>query len=94
MIIEVYGKQECTLCGSTRRKIEHFLSKWAFGRQVQLVFLDMDTEHGAAEADFFEVFEVPTVLLKERESDAEVLARWDQKPPPSDELKTHLRASA
>jgi len=94
MIIEIYGKQGCDLCKSTKRKIEHLLSKWSLGPKVQLVFQDTDTEHGAAEADFFDVFEVPTVLLKRQVGDAEVLARWDRKPPPSNELKTYLRGSA
>jgi len=94
MIIEIYGKQGCNLCKSTKRKIEHLLSKWSLGPKVQLVFRDTDTEYGAAEADFFDVFEIPTILLKRQAEDAEVIARWDRKPPPSEELEACLRGSA
>ncbi len=90
MIIEIYGKQECKLCESAKKKVTHFLSKWEMKEQVDLVFQDMETEHGAAEGDFFDVFEIPSVLLKE---DADrVVARWDGQAPPSSELRRRLSA--
>ena len=49
--------------------------------------MDMESEFGAAEADFFDVFGIPTVLLFENKSNkSEVVARWDGKAPPSEEL--------
>jgi hypothetical protein len=90
MIIEIYGKQECKLCKSAKKKVTHFLSKWEMQEQVDLVFQDMETEDGAAEGDFFDVFEIPSVLLKE---DADrVVARWDGQAPPSNELRRRLSA--
>jgi len=41
-------------------------------------------EHAAAESDFFDVFEIPSVLVLE--GDSEVLARWDGSAPRSEEL--------
>lgn len=90
MIIEIYGKQECKLCESAKKKVTHFLSKWEMQEQVDLVFQDMETEDGAAEGDFFDIFEIPSVLLKE---DADrVVARWDGQAPPSNELRRRLSA--
>ena len=90
MIIEIYGKQDCKLCESAKKKISHFLSRWNMAQEVNVVFQDMDTEHGAAEGDFFDVFEIPSVLLK-RDADV-VIDRWEGKPPQSDELRRHLSA--
>jgi hypothetical protein len=91
MIIEIYGKQECKLCESSKRKVAHFLKKWDMSEDVQVVFQDMDTVDGAAEGDFFDVFEVPSVLLKEGRD--EVVARWHGAgAPPEDELQSRLCA--
>lgn len=90
MIIEIYGKQDCKLCESAKQKVQRFLRKWQLSDSVGVVFRDVGTEDGAAEGDFFDVFEVPSILLKgDRDS---VIARWDGQAPPSDEL--HRRLSA
>ena len=85
MRIEVYGKQDCRLCESAKKKIEHFLGRWDVKDSVELAFMDIETESGAAEADFFDVFEIPTVLVLK--NNGELLARWDGKAPPSRELQ-------
>jgi hypothetical protein len=90
MIIEIYGKQGCALCESAKKKIAHFLKQWDQAGKVQVVFHDMETIEGAAEGDFFDVFDIPSVLLKDQ--DNEVLARWDGQAPPSDELQKRLSA--
>jgi len=89
MRIEVYGKQGCKLCKSAMKKIEHFLEKWDAGKEHEVVFMDMESEFGAAESDFFDVFEIPTVLI--RRDEFEVLARWDGEAPPSEQLQKHIR---
>jgi hypothetical protein len=89
MNIEIYGKQDCGLCHSAQKKIGHMLSKWAMTDRVPVVFRDMGTVEGAAEGDFHDVFEIPSVLLKDGET---VVARWDGKPPPSDQLRARLDA--
>jgi hypothetical protein len=50
----------------------------------------METVDGAAEGDFYDVFEIPSVLLKGEED--RVVARWDGTPPPSGELEQRLCA--
>lgn len=90
MIIEIYGKQGCSLCQSAKKKIGLLLAKWETKDAVEVVFQDMETEDGAAEGDFFDVFDIPSVLLK---PDADsVLARWDGHAPPSKELQQRLCA--
>ena len=88
MIIEIYGKQDCKLCESAKKKVAHFLNKWELNGSVRVVFQDMETPRGAAEGDFFDVFEVPSVLLKP--DDDSVTARWDGRAPPSNELQERL----
>ena len=91
MRIEVYGRQGCKLCESAKKKIEHFLEKWGVGKEHEIIFVDMESEFGAAEGDFYDVFHVPTVLLKKGES--EIVARWDGEAPPSEQLEKHIRRS-
>ncbi len=90
MIIEIYGKQDCKLCESAKKKVAHFLKKWELSESVRVVFQDMETEEGAAEGDFFDVFDIPSVLLKQDRN--AVVARWDGAPPPSEELQRRLSA--
>jgi len=89
MIIELYGKQDCGLCKSARKKIDRLLARWQIERKVRVVMLDVDTPDGAAESDFHDVFDIPSVLLKH---DGELVARWDGAAPNSNEL--HQRLSA
>ncbi len=90
MIIEIYGKQDCSLCESAKKKVGLLLRRWQMEEAVEVVFQDVETENGAAEGDFFDVFEIPTVLLKEDVD--EVLARWDGQAPARDELQQRLCA--
>ena len=45
----------------------------------------METEEGAAEGDFYDVFDIPTVLLFR--DDSQLLGRWEGKPPATQELQ-------
>ncbi|MCD6417064.1 MAG: hypothetical protein J7M08_10290 [Planctomycetes bacterium] len=92
MIIEIYVKEGCKLCASAKRKIAHLLNKWQLSDEPKVVLQDTGTPDGAAESDFFDVFRIPTVLLKPEDDPDHVLARWDGKPPPSDELRRRLCA--
>ncbi|MHC4789698.1 MAG: hypothetical protein ACYS8K_10925 [Planctomycetota bacterium] len=90
MILEIFGKQDCQLCESAKRKVDHCLTKWQMKDAVRVVFQDIETEGGAAEGDFFDVFQIPSVLLK-RDGDS-VMARWDGQAPRSEELRRRLSA--
>ena len=90
MIIEIYGMQDCELCESAKKKVAHFLNKWQLNDSVKILFQDVGTVDGAAEGDFFDVFQVPAVLLKRNRD--EVVARGDGQAPPSEELRRRLSA--
>ena len=94
MIIEVYGKQGCGLCKSAKKKLSVMLDRWSVDdEQIEMRFMDMEEDEiAAAEADLFDVFEIPTVLVKRNRDD--VVARWDGQAPPSNELKDILDAPA
>jgi len=85
MRIEIYGKQGCELCKSAQKKVAHFLQQWQAASEVSMVFMDVETEQGAAESDYFDVFQIPTVLVLK--DDGHLAARWDGEAPPSQELK-------
>jgi thiol-disulfide isomerase/thioredoxin len=87
MYIEVYGKKECGLCDSAKKKINRLLHKWEMNEEVELVFRDMETVEGAAEGDFYDVFDIPTVLVKDGD---DVVARWDDHRFSSQDLRTAL----
>lgn len=89
MEIHIYGKEGCKLCKSATKKLQVLLNRWDMESEHEIIFMDMETEYGAAEGDFFDVFDIPTVLVMEGEST--VRARWDAQPsPPGDELYTVL----
>jgi hypothetical protein len=91
VIIEIYGKENCKLCETAKKKVAHYLAKWDMSEHVEVVFQNMDTVDGAAEGDYFDVFEVPSVLLKEGRN--EVVARWEgATAPDSKELQSRLCA--
>ena len=91
MKIEVFGKEGCALCQSTKRKLQHFIEKWGMAGSVEMTFVNLETEDGMAEAAFRDVTEVPTTLV----SDASVvLARWEHEIPPSDDVKKVLEVTA
>ena len=90
MRLEVYGKQGCNLCKSAYKKLTLFIEKHNVSGGIEVSFMDVETEYGGAEGDFFDVFDIPTVLLLK--DDSEVLARWEGKPPHTQELVSLLCA--
>ncbi len=89
MTIHIYGKDGCKLCKSAKKKVHHFLERWGVEEDVDVTFLDMANDyHAAAEGDFFDVFEIPTVMVMSDESS--IVARWDGEAPPSDELESAI----
>ena len=87
MKIEVFGKQGCAVCQSTKNKLSHFLEKWGCAGNVPLDFVDMETVDGLAESAFRDVIEIPTTIVSD---DGAALARWDGTIPPSEDLKKAL----
>ena len=89
--IFVFGKQNCPKCASTKRKLDHFLSKWKLDKDVPVVFQDMGTREGLAESCFRDVWEIPTTIVEDDKS-SECLARWSGEIPHSQQLREQLNA--
>ena len=68
MKIEVFGKQGCALCQTTKRKLAHFIEKWGRSDKVEMAFVDMETVEGLAEGAFRDVSDVPTTIISDNGS--------------------------
>lgn len=87
MQVEIFGKQDCAKCESTKHKLEHFMAKLGVNGKIGFTFHDMDTVDGLTEGAFRDVFDVPTTIIQR---DGEDVARWAGIIPPTIELKQHL----
>jgi len=87
MKIEVFGKEGCALCRTTKRKLAHFLEKWGLAQTVELSFVNLETEDGLAEAAFRDVSDVPTTIVSDNGT---TFARWRQAVPSSDDVRKVL----
>jgi len=91
MEVQIFGKQNCGKCESTKHKVEHFIQKLGVAERVSTTFFDMDTVDGMAEGAFLDVHDVPTTIIRQGDAD---LARWDGVIPGSIELKQHFTGIA
>ena len=91
MELKVFGRPACQVCKQAMEKINYFLEKWEYRGKVPLNYFDMDTVDGLAEGAYYEVSDIPTVVLINQE---EELDRWVKRPPLSKELKPHLDQTA
>ena len=89
MKIEIFGKQDCARCETTKKKVTHYLQKWNMTDSVELAWIDLDTVDGRAEGAFQDVMNTPTVILK---NDDDELHRWDGVVPDSNEMRSLLEA--
>ncbi len=87
MQVLVFGRPTCQVCKQAIEKIGYFLDKWEYTKQVPISYFDMDTVDGLAEGAFYEVSDIPTVVLQYKKQE---LDRWVKRPPLSKELKPHL----
>ena len=87
MQVNVFGKNDCAKCETTKHKVSHFLAKCGVAHAVELNFVDMDSIDGMAEGAFQDVHEVPTTII---EADGQAVARWDGAIPDSKALKAHF----
>ena len=87
MQIMVFGRPGCSVCKQAVEKIDYFLNKWEYKKQVPVYYFDMETVDGLAEGAYHEVYEIPTVVLLAANEEQE---RWLKRPPLSKELKPHL----
>jgi len=87
MLIEVFGKENCARCETTKHKVQHFITKLGLDGRVQLQFHDMDTVDGMTEGAFRDVFDIPTTIIQR---DGEDLVRWTGEIPSTAAIKEYL----
>ena len=88
MTFEVYGKNGCAKCKSTRSKLGHLIAKADRDDEVEIAYHDMDSVEGMAEGAFNDVTDIPTTILKD--ASGQPVARWEGWLPPSGEVKAYL----
>ena len=76
-----FGRKTCDVCFKAKGKIEYFIKRWNVG--APLVYYDVDQPEGMAEGAWYDVADIPTIVLEEGES---ILGRWKEKPPRLHEL--------
>jgi len=87
MEIQLFGKQKCGKCESTKHKVEHLLGKHGLENRIRFTFFDMDTVDGLAEGAYRDVHQVPTTII---EDDGRDLIRWEGIIPDSVDIKQFL----
>lgn len=87
MQVQVFGKQDCAKCETTKHKFQHFITKLGLSGKVAFQFFDMDTVDGLTEGAYRDVFDVPTTII---ERDGEDVVRWEGIIPPTTDIKQHL----
>ena len=81
MKFKIYGRKSCPKCQSIRRKVSHLLKR--IGVQAAVVYIDMDTVDGMAEAMWDDAYNPPTTIF---ELNGAEIARWGGRIPKSDEM--------
>jgi hypothetical protein len=87
MEIQVFGKQNCGKCDSTKHKVAHLLGKHGLQERIPFKFFDLDTVDGLAEGAYRDVHAVPTTII---EDDGRDLVRWEGVIPDSVDIKQYL----
>uniref|UniRef100_A0A7C6EGT0 Thioredoxin n=1 Tax=candidate division WOR-3 bacterium TaxID=2052148 RepID=A0A7C6EGT0_UNCW3 len=83
--IYIFGKQTCPVCKDAYEKFCYFKEKKGFDAPIE--YVDMDTVDGMAEGAFYEVSDIPTIIIFEDENE---VVRWAKKPPVSEEFLPYL----
>jgi len=81
----IFGKPTCPVCKDARKKIAYFKKKKQFKAEIK--YFDMETVDGLAEGAFYEISDIPTVIILEEKNE---LVRWVKQPPISEEFLPYL----
>ena len=87
MEIQIFGKNDCGKCRTAKSRIHHLIEKAANCNEIKFSFLDMETAEGLALGMFYDVYDIPTTIVRHNE---EEVARWNGKPPLSKEVEALL----
>jgi len=83
--VYIFGKPGCSVCKDALAKVSYFKDKGEFNAEIK--YFDMESVDGLAEGSFFEVSDIPTIVIMENDQE---LIRWIKKPPISEEFLPYL----
>ncbi len=86
--ILIFGRSTCPVCKDVLNKFQYFKKKTGFTPEIE--YIDMDEVNGLTEGAFYEVTDIPTVLIVD---EGKELVRWVKIPPVSEEFLPYLSAS-
>jgi len=81
MKIYLFGNRNCKACKDILNKLNYY--KENFNKNLEIVYFDTETPEGMAEACFYDVWDIPQVLLIK---DGEIIKRWQKSAPTFEEL--------
>ncbi len=83
--VYIFGRKSCPVCKDVYDKFCYFKEKKGFEALIQ--YVDMDTVDGMAEGAFYEVSDIPTIVIFKEDKE---IIRWSKNPPVSEEFLPYL----
>ncbi len=83
--ILIFGRSTCPVCKDVLHKFHYFKEKTKFEPTIE--YLNMDEVEGLTEGAYYEVSDIPTILILENGNE---LKRWIKNPPVSEEFLPYL----
>ncbi len=84
--IKVFGEKESLLSKKILKKVRLLLNEWKIENQLGLFFYDVATVEGLAEGAYYEVDELPTVIILSTEE----IVRWKGIVPEIEDMKRYI----
>ena len=82
----IFGRKTCPVCKDVLHKFQYFKEKTKFEPEIK--YIDMDDLDGMTEGAFYEVADIPTVVILENGKE---IKRWVKNPPVSEEFLPYLK---
>lgn len=83
--VYIFGKSGCSVCKDVYNKIIYFKNKEKSDAEIK--YFDMESVDGLAESSFYEVSDIPTILILNNNQE---IIRWVKKSPISEEFLPYL----
>jgi len=91
MKIKVIGKQGCAPCKATKNKVQNILNKNDWNDKIEFEFVDVETEEGEVQKDFYEIDNIPCLVIENDEEDIVHQSEEIDNIPKSDEIKSIIK---
>jgi len=90
MKVKVLGKPECAPCKSTKHKVQNLIKKNKWEEAVAFEFVDVETEEGEVQREFYEMDQIPCLVVEDDDGDIVHQSEKDDVPN-SDEIKKIIK---